>query len=157
MTTEPLLPDAKRLELIGEAVLYCQRVAALGMPASCYTKALREPILFLWEKRKGPKSAIPRYRSKASAGLERGNGDLIYDHAIPFRLLQKELLDLKHVAPQALADTLNRYEMVVLITKAENARLNAMGLARAMPSDWDGSDPLARYAAAHIHLVPNVP
>lgn len=108
-------------------------------------------------KAQGSQVSHPRYRSKASAGLERGNGDLIYDHAIPFRLLQKELLDLKHVAPQALADTLNRYETVVLITKAENARLNAMGLARAMPPDWDGSDPFARYTAAHIHLVPNVP
>lgn len=52
------------LELIAEAVLYCQRVKSLGMPSSCYSKALREPIFFLWEKRAGSKVKIAKYRSK---------------------------------------------------------------------------------------------
>ncbi|PYT65499.1 MAG: hypothetical protein DMG42_31955 [Acidobacteria bacterium] len=40
------MTDSKRLQLIAEAVRYCQRVKAMGMPSACYTKVLREPIYF---------------------------------------------------------------------------------------------------------------
>jgi hypothetical protein len=41
------LNEAQHLELIVEAVRYCQRVKQLGMPSSCYAKALREPVYIL--------------------------------------------------------------------------------------------------------------
>ena len=83
--------DRKRIELIVEAVRYCQRVKMLGMPVSCYAKALREPIHFLWERRSGTKIHSAKYRSKAATGLRFGKGELVYDHAVPFRYLQDEL------------------------------------------------------------------
>ena len=58
-----VMTDSKRLELIVEAVAYCQRVHSLGMPAACYTKALREPVHFLWERRAGSKISSAQYRS----------------------------------------------------------------------------------------------
>jgi hypothetical protein len=150
--------DTRRLELIVEAVRYCQRVKGVGMPPSCYTKALREPVHFLWERRGGKtKAGIPCYRSKASVGLGFGEGQLVYDHAIPFRYLQSELLQLDDVTPEAVRDVLLRYEIRVLITKSENMRLNASGLQAKMPPTWDGTDPLARYKAVGIELVENPP
>ena len=150
--------ETRRLELIIEAVRYCQRVKGMGMPPSCYSKALREPVYFLWERRAGrTKERIPRYRSQAAVGLGFGDGQLVYDHAIPFKYLQSELLQLGDVTPDAVRDVLLRHEIRVLITKSENARLNASGLRSEMPPTWDGADPLARYKAVGIELVENRP
>ncbi len=125
------------------------------MPASCWTKSLREPVHFLWERRLGSKSRIPRYRSKTAQGLRFGKGELVYDHAIPFKYLQEVLLNLSPATSEAVATVLAKYEVIVLVTKAENARLNRAGYAHAMPENWDGADPLARYNALGIELVPN--
>ena len=146
--------EAQRLKLIAEAVRYCQRVRALGMPASCYTKALREPVYFLWTRRiGGRKEKLARYRSKRSVGLRYGNGQLILDHAVPFKYLQSELLQLAEVTPETVRTVLLKHEICVLITKPENERLSASGLQSKMPSDWDDDDPLARYKVAGIKLI----
>jgi hypothetical protein len=42
------MDEAKRLGLIVEAVRYCQRAKAMGMNPASHSKALREPIFFLW-------------------------------------------------------------------------------------------------------------
>ena len=125
------------------------------MPVSCYAKALREPIHFLWERRAGTKIRCAKFRSKAAAGLRFGKGELVYDHAVPFRYLQDKLLSLAPVTEQAVALTLDKFGIIVLITKAENARLDAAGYGREMPQDWDGADPLARYSALDIELIEN--
>src|SRR5271167_1562140 len=92
------MDDTKRLQLIVEAVRYCQRVEEMDMPTSCYSKALREPIYFLWQKRAGKsKSSIARYRSKNAVGLSFGNREIVFDHAVPFKFLQAELLKLVDV------------------------------------------------------------
>jgi hypothetical protein len=150
------LDDARRLDLILEAVRYCQRVRGMGMPASCYGKALREPVYFLWECRDGrSKERRPQYRSKASIGVRFGKGELVYDHAIPFRYLQEELLSLENPVLEQVADVLNRHAVVVLITKSENLTLTTSRLASRMPDGWDGADPFARYKAAGIEVMRN--
>jgi len=149
------MDDAQRLELISEAVRYCQRVRALGMPVACYTKALREPIHFLWERRAGSKIRCARFRSKAAAGLRPGNRELIYDHAVPFRYLQHELLSLDPVNAETVFEVLGRFGTIVLITQAEGDRLNAAGYGSKMPENWDGSNTLARYAMVGIEVLAN--
>jgi len=130
----------------------------MGMPSSCYTKALREPVYFLWERRSGKtKERTPQYRSRATVGLKFGDGQLVYEHAVPFNYLQSELLTLNDVAPGTVRDVLLRHGISVLITHTENACLNASGLQSKMPPTWDGTDPLARYKAAGIELVENPP
>jgi hypothetical protein len=157
------MDDTRRLELIAEAIRYCQRVSLMGMPASCYSKALREPIYFLWECRAtSSKGKNVRYRSRSALGGQMGNGALIRDHAVPFRYLQSELLALREVTPDNVRELLSKYEVAVIITKSENDLLNAAGLQSKMPSDWDGRDPLARYKTVNIELVetlsiPDVP
>src|SRR5215472_7472586 len=140
------MDDTKRLELIVEAVRYCQRVAAMGMPASCYTKALREPIFYLWSSRDGlTKATRAKFRSKAAIGLKYGKREIVSDHAIPFTYQQAELLKL----PEVSADTvrhileLEKFNLCAIVTKEEDTRLNRAGLGSAMPAHWDGLDPLA--------------
>jgi len=146
----------KPLQLIVEAVRYCQRVAEMGMPASCYSKALREPIYFLWQKRAGrSKASIARFRSKNAAGLTFGNWQLVFDHAVPFKYLQTELLKLSDVNTRSVENVLDKFATVALITKEEDDLLNAAGYRSDMPKDWDRIDPLARYKAVGIVILEN--
>jgi hypothetical protein len=153
------MSEAKRLKLIVEAVKYCKRMEQKGMPSCCYTKALREPIYFLWTRRaKGiSKEKLATYCSKAAVGLLQGNGQLIFDHAIPFKLLQQELLELDDVTPEAVRKVLLRHEVIVFITKEEDKLLNESGLQADMPRSWNRKNPLARYRAVGIKLVRNQP
>ncbi len=149
------MDDAKRLELIAEAVKYCQRVKRMGMPPSCYTKALREPVHFLWERRKGSKVCSAKFRSKAAKRLSFGKGQLIYDHAIPFRYLQEELLNLPDVGTHSIRNLLIKFCVPVLITKKENQLLNARGYRNRMPENGYRFNLLARYRAVGIRIVKN--
>ena len=81
-------------------------------------------------------------------------GQLVLDHAIPFKHFQSKLIDLAHVTPEAVRKVLEK-EILVLISKSENDQLNAKGLRGEMPPTWDGSDVLARYKAAGIKLAKN--
>lgn len=146
------LNDNERLKLITEAVLYCQKVKAMGMPASAYTKALREPVHFLWERRGGTKSQSAQFRSMSAVGMEIGDGTLVYDHSVPFNYLQKELLALAKPTAKTVGEVLNRFGTIALITKEEDDQLNSYGLNRKMPDDWDGIDPFARYKAVGTSL-----
>ena len=146
----------QRLDLILEAIKYCRKVRTMGMPPSCYTKSLREPVYFLWEMRNTSKKVeAARYRSLGSINYENGKGQIIYDHAIPFVLLQRKLLDGGFSTRADLMDLLQRYCVACLITKQEDDALNKAGLMRKMPEGWDEVDCLARYHAAGIALMDN--
>ncbi|MEO7099699.1 MAG: hypothetical protein ABI162_10085 [Luteolibacter sp.] len=148
--------DSDRLSLIVEAVKYCQKVKQMKMPPSCYSKALREPIFFLWELRIAKnKLKAAGYRSKAAVGMNAGGGKLIYDHSVLFSYLQDELLDLESVTIESVREILERHGTACLITWDEDRALSKAGLGRRMPPDWDRKDPLARYRALKIEILPN--
>ena len=151
------MDDKKRLGLIIEAINYCKRVRSMDMPASCYTKALREPIFFLWECRTDKrKHHAAKFRSKNAVGLSLSDGNLVYDHAIPFNLTQKELLALPEVTQESVQKVLLKH-VAAVITQEEHGQLGKSGYASKMPDDWDHIDPLARYKAVGIEIVENIP
>ncbi len=155
--------EKKRLQLIGEAVKYCQRVRNMGMPPGCYAKALREPVHFLWERRigaspeqiSGPKVCAAKFRSNAAKGLSFGKGALIYDHAIPLKYLQDKLLNLSDVRTDSLKKLLNKFCVPALITKGENQRIRCCGYRDRMPEGWNRVDSRARYRAVGIEIGKN--
>jgi hypothetical protein len=65
------MDDTKRLELISEAVRYCQGVKALGMLSSCYSKAAR-------------------YRSRAAVTYEHRVHDSNLERAAEYRSTMKD-------------------------------------------------------------------
>jgi hypothetical protein len=150
------MDETKRLELIREVVEHCQRVKKMGMGSFYYSKALREAIFFLWERRAGSKLQCAEFRSRAAEGLRFGKGRLVYDHALPFNYLQQRLLNLPEGFPtDLLRDLLNKFCHTALITREENDRLNAAGYQSKMPEGWDGVDHLARYHAVSIDIEKN--
>ncbi len=150
------MDDTQRLQLIVEAVQYCQRVKLMGMPAAGYAKTLREAIYFVWTSRLGSKAKSAKYRSQAAVGLKWGRREIIYDHAIPFSYELKALMELTEVTAETVRPILEKYEVCAIITADEDAMLTAAGLQSKMPSDWDKVDQLARYKAIEIVLVENI-
>src|SRR5579862_6257574 len=112
------LDKRTRLCLICEAVRYCQQVQELGMPSSSFSKALREPIYFLWECYDGPKYKRCKYRSIETVGKSSGRGEIVYDHSIEFRQLQKTLLGMEEVTAEKVERELGRYLKPVILTRS---------------------------------------
>jgi hypothetical protein len=148
--------DTQRLQLIVEAVRYCQRVAAMGMSVAGYAKTPREAIHFVWTRRAGSKAKSAKYRSREAAGRKWGRREIVYDHAIPYCYELKALMELTEVTPETVRCVLEKYDISAIITTDEDRRLTAAGLQRKMPDDWDEIDSLARYKAAGIDIVENI-
>ena len=144
MTSQSSLTEPQRVELICEAIRYCQRVRAMGMVSAAWSKALREPIYFMWAMRNGNKASAARYRSVAAAGLMWGAREVVYDHAIPIVLVQNALMGLSKPQPEGIRAILDRMLVACIITERENRLISAKSLGMKMPPDWDGIDPLAR-------------
>ncbi|WP_146010719.1 hypothetical protein [Halomonas heilongjiangensis] len=148
-----MLSEGDRLELIAQAARYCKRVRDMGMPRSCYAKAIREPIFFLWEKKaRMNKYALSRFRSNAAKNIPNNGGGLIYDHAIPFRYTLERILNLESIDAESVRVCLAQYLVTCTLTRMENSLLNKSGLAYRMPEDWDGVDPLCRYKVVGIEV-----
>lgn len=146
------ISDATRLLLIQEAIVYCRKVRDMGMPSSCYSKALREPIFFLWEKKMGAKFDAAKYISEKAITLSFGQREVVYDHMIPFNYLQNELLDMQEPSLDQIKAVLESYPAAI-ITREEDKRLTQLGLRSKMPDDWDGHNIFARYNHAGITVV----
>ena len=80
---------------------------------------------------------------------------LVSDHAIPLSLLLEEVYDRPGIMLEELVGLVGKYSVMVLITKAEDARLAQAGLKKKMPGGWDGQDALARYRHVDIELRTN--
>lgn len=145
----------RRLELIIEAIAYARRVRDLGMPVSCYAKALREPIFFLWECYQINKIQAAQYVSLAARGKIYGKGEIVYDHCVPYNIVQDKLLALQEPRTSAVREILERFVVAAIITKYEDQQLNKHKLKSKMPRAWDGMNILARYETVGIQLGPN--
>jgi hypothetical protein len=117
MTIRCKLDDTDRLKLISETIRYCQRVQRMGGPAAVWRRALREAVHLTWELRRGPKMVAARYRSPASMGLTFGSQKIVYEHAIPARIVQDELMKLTEPTPEAVKAILDRLLVTCIVLR----------------------------------------
>jgi hypothetical protein len=93
-------------------------------------------------------AALRQLRAKEYAGL-------VCEHIVPkTRYIQKrceEAAKKGRLTVHDVRDLLDKYWRLATITKEEDRRLNPV----SMPETWDGVNPLARYEAAGIELLPN--
>jgi hypothetical protein len=144
-----------RLTVIQKAVNYAKEVQRMGAGSSVWSKTIREAVHFMWERRLGNKEDSAQYRSVKAKGLTFGKAQLIYDHSLPFKYLQEELMSVDNLTTKKLQSILEQHSVVCLITKEEDIKLNSLKLNNKMPDDWDGVDSLARYKAAGIEVTKN--
>ena len=153
---KPFLSEIQRLQLICEALAFSRSASQAGSPIAAHARAVREAIYELWESYGRSKAASAKWRSRASlASIADRNGH-VYDHAIPFTLVHRELLEVSELSPEAIRPILEARVQAALITRREDEELTRIGLRSKMPSDWDGVNLLARYEAAGIEVIENV-
>ena len=126
------------------------------------TLPIRQVLYDVWENRThGPRSlARSDWTPEARQIFQdsRKRGDVIYDHAVPMTMVVDKLFETNLNDPDAVQATLDRYVVVRIISKREDAILRDAGLNDQMPASyWDETsplfgDPLARYLAAGIDL-----
>lgn len=76
---------------------------------------------------------------------------LMVDHSIPLMRLREAMFADKELRTiDAIRDFLLSNFRLGVLTADEDSQLNTLGLNNAMPEDWDGSDPFARYFKAGI-------
>ncbi len=150
-----VLSENERLNMILEAVKYCQKVRSLGMPATSYAKALREPVYFLWESYGKKKHQAAKYCSESSLVTPIKAFSHVYDHAIPFNMVLELLLNLDQPDIARVRAILEKYLLACWITRAEDKLLTSLGFRSNMPVDADETDFRARYASAGIPIMLN--
>ena len=123
---------------------------------------IRQALYDFWETRDySPKSLKRPDWTAAARKVYRKTGrkgDIIYDHAVPLRLVVDDLLAADLNNPDAIKQVLDEKLHIRLISQDEDARLREAGLRQSMPPEYDdpGSlyyrDPLARYRTVGIDL-----
>jgi hypothetical protein len=149
------LPQPVRLEAITAAVMHCQYMKSIGAPVGSWSPALKQPVFHLWEVPEGTggKGGVAQAHSLAA---ETTSGDVVYEHSYPFKYLRDELLHLERPTPETVRAVLSSplHGHVAMITKEEDQELSKKGFQSKMPDDWDGVNPLARYEAIGLTMVP---
>ena len=76
------------------------------------------------------------------------------EHAIPLRVVLRELYKLKNINPDVLKEYFERYLVSVLITKDEQKLLDSSEhkIKDKMPPEWDGKDVFARFLKVGIKI-----
>src|SRR5438874_6101242 len=125
------------------------------MPASCYSKAVREPVHFLWERRRGKgKAGCAQFRSIAATGVRFGK-------AARSRSCDPVQVSFAGASRFAGCDAglRSRGPREALRRSPDNERRErpAESIApRKRDADgWDPADALARYAVAGIEIAEN--
>jgi hypothetical protein len=153
---KPSLSEIQRLQLICEALAFSRSASKAGSPIAAHARAVREAIYELWESYGRSKAASAKWRSRASLAPIADRNGHVYDHAIPFTLVHRELLEVSDLSPEAIRPILEARVAAALITRREDEELTRIGLRSKMPSNWDGVNVLARYEAAGIEVIENI-
>jgi len=80
----------------------------------------------------------------------RSSERLMKDHAVPIAIVRELLFEIDEVNPTTIKLFLREHYRLGVITKREDNLLSSIGLRSKMPTEWDRSDPFARYKRAEI-------
>lgn len=76
----------------------------------------------------------------------------IREHTVPFRVLRDKLMSIEYADFESVSIILSKFHVVTKITCEEDKKLKENGLGLAMPEDWDGENPFARYESVGISI-----
>ena len=152
------------MEAVGGTVRYERKVMAVRRALEIHRDRfdeglhgtrflLRETIFYEWECRSGcGKWQAPRFISLAARNS--AQEDWTYEHAIPLSLVFEQLEKLGgSPSLQRIRAVLEKWDIPVIVTKEESAKLKRKNLASKMPPGWPGpAKPFARYRRCKISV-----
>jgi hypothetical protein len=140
------------IDFIVYAVRQAKKAEAYGFTRNEACRNLKTALHQYWQnKEMGMHSQAHRERIPLSeAAANRIDEPIQVEHAVPQQVIVDRLMDMRPLTKKRVKELLIRLFRVLRVTKSEHDRLNATGLRSAMPDDWDGINPFARYDAAGI-------
>jgi len=114
--------------------------------------AVVDQVFWVWTEFDGKYDGC-KYWSKKAKALPKGEakGNLVHEHLVPRKVVRQKLLRCK--SANDVRTVLETWCIGVVVTREEDQLLNSLRLGSAMPHDWDGIDPWARYTKAGIRLA----
>ena len=136
------------------AIKQANEAQAFGFTRNECCRNLKTAIHQYWQNKilghhgQAHKVRIPR----SKAALNRPDIECMVEHVMPQMEIVNRLMDMHPLTEAGVIEILTNYLRVMIVTRDEHALLNASGLRSTMPSDWDGKDVFARYAAIGIEV-----
>lgn len=113
--------------------------------------AVVSEVTWVWSEFNGKLKGCRYWTESALAASP--DTSLVHEHVVPKSVIISRLFELSEPSPGDVKNVLEKLCIGVVVTKEEDLRLNALGLRSAMPTNWCGSDPWARYQLAGIAVV----
>ena len=152
-----MVSEQERIEAVRQILIQLYILTDKEFPDSRITRVEREAIFFIYEgtdkyAQSKPHSADARALRKRHS--QKDFRQLITcDHAIPLATL-REQCKAATASHEAMANCLQRFIQIAIITREEDVRLNKLGLRRQLPTGSAVDDMFARYRAANILFEP---
>lgn len=136
----------QKIECLRKAISNSKKHIQAGDPRRIYSQYIRyalDEFVYL--------NICTSTEAKAK-GLKRK--DVIHEHVIPHSIVMNKLLELDPLTDENIMSVLNKYYIICIITKEEDKRLNAAGLRRNMPPEWneENGSVFARYEHDKVQL-----
>ena len=114
--------------------------------------AVLADVAWVWSEYHGKYGGC-RYWSKRALGMKDNTKTLCHEHIVPKKVIIDKILALKSPTKPKVNEILERYCIGCVVTRDEDKKLIKAGLRSAMPGNWDGVDPWARYKNVGIKVV----
>jgi hypothetical protein len=161
------LGESERRWIADQIAQYLPLARNERAPVSTWARHLiKDAFLWYWTadglnadgivQRDALKSHMGRLKCSMGArqSLDQPGVKLIHEHAVPRKVVRDELLRMVEPSGEEVYTFLMDVCIPVIITEADNNKLNDLGLKQRMPGDTlDRADPFARYNAAEIDIV----
>ena len=134
---------SQKISMLIVVIKHCKEHLEFGTPKRVWSTYFRYALNELEKDIK--------YESKAL--LNNPDQKVIYEHAIPFRIVRDKLMSIEELTMESVSYILNKYHVVAKISDEEHQKLKDAGLDSKMPENWDGENKFARYDAIDIEIV----
>ena len=140
------------IDFIVFAVNQAREAEAFGFTRNECCRNLKTALHQHWQHKtmglhgQAMKSKIPRSKAALGKSLK----ECVVEHAVPQMAIVNWLMDLDSITNASVANLLERYFTVMLVTQEEHALLNSSGLRSTMPPQWDKTNVYARYEIVGI-------
>lgn len=134
----------KKIECLRKAILNSRQHRLAGDPQKIYSQYIRYALhdfeylnICTSTEAKDPKRK-----------------DVIREHVIPHIIVMNRLLKLDSLTDDNIMEVLKKYYIICKITKEEDRRLNAAGLKKKMPTEWNEEEGcgFARYKHHEVNI-----
>jgi hypothetical protein len=145
----------KNADFILFAVKQAKEAEAFGFTRNLCCRNLKTALHHYWQHKNFGLSSISKKNQipRSKAAQKRHKSECVVEHVVPMMVIVNRLMEMRPLTKPAVIKLLKSFYHVRLVTHEEHKRLTKLKLRYTMPSDWDGSDIFARYAAAGIKVA----